>query len=376
MKITALSTLLCFALAAQAADKKPAPTANPAEKGAAKSEDLSTFKTADTLWAHLAELRKEPHVQPKSREEMIAIVQDWFGKQRAAADAFVQKYPADSRRWEAKMVGLQATMQLSQIPGGAAKVNADEVIKEIDTIVAAPDASADTKGEAEFVKTMMLSGKIDKDKPETAVAFLAAGDGFLEKYSAHKLAGEMRQFQIQVASGNDTPQTSAVLKKYAEGKDEKLASAAKEILAQREKMKELKTKPVALKFTATDGSEADLGKMRGKVVLVDFWASWCGPCIAEAPNVVATYKKLHDKGFEILGISLDQDKAAMEGALTKQGMTWPQFFDGKGWENSISKSFGITSIPAAWLIDKKGMLRETNLRGPELGAGVEKLLAE
>lgn len=120
----------------------------------------------------------------------------------------------------------------------------------------------------------------------------------------------------------------------------------------------------------------DLEKLRGKVVLVDFWASWCSPCIAEMPNVVATYQKLHGKGFEVIGISLDQDKEAMEGSIKKLGMPWQQYFDGKGWQNTISTAFGIDSIPAAWLIDKKGMLRETGLRGEALGAAVEKLLAE
>ena len=372
MKTPALSTLafLCLALAAHAADKPSAP--------APKSADLSTFTTADALWAHLGELRKEPDAKPKSREEAIEMAQGWFGKQRAAAAMFAQKFPADPRRWDARMMGLQATMQLSQLPGAspASKVGAEDILKEIDAVVAAPDAGMNAKGEAEFVKTMMGAGQLDKDKPETTAAFLAAGDAFMAKYAAHKLAAEMAQIQVQVASGLDTPETNAVLKKHAASKDEKLAGTAKDLLAQREKMASLKTKPVELKFTATDGKEVDLEKLRGKVVLVDFWASWCGPCMSEAPNVVETYKKLHDKGFEIVGISLDQEKEAMEGALKKQGMTWPQYFDGKGWENAIGKSFGISSIPAAWLLDKKGMLRETSLRGPALGAGVEKLLKE
>jgi hypothetical protein len=77
-----------------------------------------------------------------------------------------------------------------------------------------------------------------------------------------------------------------------------------------------------------------------------------------------------------VGISLGQDKAAMEAAMKKHNMVWPQNFDGKGWQNEIATRFGIKSIPAAWLFDKKGMLRETSLRGEELTAGVEKLLKE
>ena len=113
----------------------------------------------------------------------------------------------------------------------------------------------------------------------------------------------------------------------------------------------------------------------GKVVVVDFWATWCGPCVQEVPNLVKAYENLHSKGFEIVGVSLDQDKAKLEGFTKEKGMTWPQFFDGKGWQNEISSRFGIQSIPAMWLINKKGMLVSTNAR-PKLKDQVEKLLAE
>jgi thiol-disulfide isomerase/thioredoxin len=134
-------------------------------------------------------------------------------------------------------------------------------------------------------------------------------------------------------------------------------------------------KPIDLKFTAVDGSEVDLAKMRGKVVLIDFWATWCGPCVGEVPHVVEAYKKLHDKGFEIVGISLDKDKQRLLNFTKEKGMTWPQFFDGKGWQNEISSRFGIHSIPAMWLIDKQGMLATTQARG-DLAGEVEKLLAK
>ena len=115
--------------------------------------------------------------------------------------------------------------------------------------------------------------------------------------------------------------------------------------------------------------------MSGKVILIDFWATWCGPCVAEVPNVVKAYEKLHDKGFEIIGISLDKDQAKLEAFIKEKNMTWAQYFDGKMWQNEISTRYGINSIPAMWLVNKKGMVVNTNAR-PNLEAEVEKLLAE
>jgi thiol-disulfide isomerase/thioredoxin len=134
-------------------------------------------------------------------------------------------------------------------------------------------------------------------------------------------------------------------------------------------------KPVEIKYTAVDGREVDLTKMKDKVVLVDFWATWCGPCVKEIPNVKAVYEKLHDKGFEIVGISFDQKQDALEKFVKDKSMGWPQYFDGKGWSNKFGKEYGINSIPTMWLVDKKGNLRDVEAR-EDLAGKVEKLLAE
>jgi len=128
-----------------------------------------------------------------------------------------------------------------------------------------------------------------------------------------------------------------------------------------------------LKFTDLNGNKVDLADFKGKVVLVDFWATWCGPCVGEIPHFVEAYEKLHSRGFEIIGISLDSDKAALTKFTAEKKMTWAQYFDGAGWKNEIASNFGIHSIPAMWLVDKHGKLASMNARA-NLKADVEKLL--
>jgi peroxiredoxin len=125
-----------------------------------------------------------------------------------------------------------------------------------------------------------------------------------------------------------------------------------------------------------DGKPLSIASRKGKVVLLDFWATWCGPCVAELPNVLKTYEKYHDKGFEIIGISLDSDKEKLTSFIKAKNMTWPQYFDGKGWENKISTQYGIRSIPSTYLIDKEGKVLAIGLRGEALEAAVGKALGE
>ena len=121
-----------------------------------------------------------------------------------------------------------------------------------------------------------------------------------------------------------------------------------------------------------NGKEIALSSLKGKLVLIDFWASWCGPCRKEMPNVVKIYSKFKNKGFEIYGVSLDQDKEKWMEAITKDGINWPQVSDLKYWDNVAAKIYNVQGIPYTVLIDKDGKIIAKNLRGQEL----EKKIAE
>jgi thiol-disulfide isomerase/thioredoxin len=131
-------------------------------------------------------------------------------------------------------------------------------------------------------------------------------------------------------------------------------------------------------FNVTDaaGGNFSLTLFKGKVVLIDFWATWCGPCREEMPNIVSLYQTYHPQGFEIIGVSLDTDRDALVNYTQQMGMTWPQCFDGQGPNNQIARKYGINAIPMTYLLDRNGIIIGKSLRGNELNAALEKAFAQ
>ena len=195
-------------------------------------------------------------------------------------------------------------------------------------------------------------------------------------------AGEIKESLVvtaaQLFEQNKTVFTASfdvLLKEVEQSKNPKIAQFAARML------NEFFRNPVGKDFPAfpaakktTDGKDLTIERFKDKVLLVDFWATWCPPCRAEVPELVKVYKAYKDKGFEILGISFDEDKDAFESYVKENDMPWPQYFDGKGWENEVGPTYGIQSIPAMYLVDGSGKILATDLRNGKLEEELKKIL--
>ncbi len=127
--------------------------------------------------------------------------------------------------------------------------------------------------------------------------------------------------------------------------------------------------------TSTEGKVVDLTAYRGKVVLVEFWATWCGLCRDELPNLKAAYANHHDRGFEIIGVSLDTEADKLAAFTKENQMPWPQIFEGRGWKNPLVTSNGIHALPGLFLLDREGRIAAKGVHGERLQAKIAELLA-
>lgn len=130
-----------------------------------------------------------------------------------------------------------------------------------------------------------------------------------------------------------------------------------------------------LKFKALDGREVDLEGLRGKVVLLDFWATWCPPCMEELPQVRDAYERFHKQGFEVIGVSFDMERRQLEEVVKHERIAWPQYFDGQGQSAAPGKTFGILHWPTMWLVDRNGVIRYISA-GQRLDKKIATLLRE
>ncbi len=220
--------------------------------------------------------------------------------------------------------------------------------------------------ETELVAELQEFGSIfekhkDAPIPERGQILLAQANLYLEVLNRPERAVEViKQIKrdcpgLELSGGTD--HLIAVLQRSAEQKK------IRESLVVGVKFPDFDAKDLA-------GNPLSVSRFKGKVVLVDFWATWCFPCMIELPNVLEVYKKNHKQGFEIIGVSLDDSRPTLERFLKEKAIPWPQYFDGLAWGNKLVLKYGVNNLPATYLIDRKGKIIGKDLRGDELAAAV------
>ena len=173
-------------------------------------------------------------------------------------------------------------------------------------------------------------------------------------------------------------ETEALFKEILESgsTNRKIVGMASRELARVKILRKLTIGSPAIDFStvSSEGEKVTLSAFKGKVVLLDFWASWCAPCRQEMPNVKKVYEDYNGKGFEIIGISLDESREKFKGYVNMYALPWVQIFDGKGWMSRIGQLYAVNAIPATVLLDQQGNIRYKNVRGKELRRAVDALI--
>ncbi|HLH54277.1 MAG TPA: TlpA disulfide reductase family protein [Verrucomicrobiae bacterium] len=251
--------------------------------------------------------------------------------------------------------------------------------------------STNTAAELQALVSKVQDKLHDGKKTESDLApELKEFDSLLEKHKSEKnddtaqivLMKAMLYLEVLDNTEKGTELVQQLKQDYPDTKAGKNADAILENIKSQEAAKKIQR---ALVEGATfpdfdekdiDGKPLSVAGYKGKVVLLDFWATWCGPCVLELPNVVKAYEKHHDQGFEIIGVSLDQDEERLKSFIKQKNVTWRQYFDGKGWSNKLAQKYGIQSIPATFLLNGEGKIIGRDLRGEALEEAVTKALGK
>ena len=315
---------------------------------------------------------KQANVRPASRKEMMAYMRDVAAVSLQAADKILaQVKPADPLHDPAAKMKLESLMMLGRF--GDEKAAADMAT------YAATLTNSPSKDLANEARRLVLVSE--------AQQILSSGDAKAAEGLVAKTAAMLAADPDDVQSAGLAMQLAGAFEHMPGG--EAVAAAAyrsfgpamaKSSNEQIQKMGEsfagtlrrlsLPGHPMEINGTLLNGKPFDQKTLAGKVVLVDFWATWCGPCVAEIPNVLEQYEKYHKDGFEVVGISLDQEREALEKFVTEQKLPWPILFEepkGDGWQHPLATFYGISGIPTVVLIGRDGNVITLDARGEKLG---------
>jgi thiol-disulfide isomerase/thioredoxin len=325
-------------------------------------------EAAETDWTKLVQLEKRCEEKPAAGESAVEFYAQRDRDLFNAARAYVRKYPNDSHAGTA----LEWELESAEFPGSATERSSllDQLENETRSFIASHSLP-------EWLRLQMtarlIHQRLNNDDLITNESATQLGQQIADYLKENP--ADPKRLSLQMARANllyrvDAQKAKSFLEELVRDPDQQLVQASRARLAKAE----LLGKPLDLHFTATDGSAVDLAQLRGKVVLIDFWASWCPDCVRELPEIQKLDQTYRASGLVILGISLDRDRQAMANFLTKKGINWPIYFDGKGWNNTYAVQYSVRQIPEIWIINKDGIVETTSADVSTVDDTVQRLL--
>ncbi len=313
-------------------------------------------------WLHILDLKKQLSADaPPGVNEVDFSAPVEAELHRAVID-YTNTFPDSPNLDEARLLALKTVAFPASVEQRRAIFAGQEKLLDTLTHSTVPPL---VRKEAERTVLRQYLDHLDLiTQPEDAAKLEARLASYVTRFPADPKIGALQVRRVDLLEMVNPTVAAALLAGLAASDDPAVAAAAKG----RQERQALLAAPLDWKFTAVDGSAVDLTQWRGKYVLVEFWASWCPDCLRETPDVLAAFSKYHEKGLDVVGVSLDHDKDALIGFLKKHRVPWPQMYDGKGWEAEVPVRYGVKGIPEIWLVDKEGKVVASGLHGSQLDA--------
>jgi len=313
--------------------------------------DAAPLRNVDDALARIIAVLDRPARTPAQHEHNVTVALTML-------DQFERDHPEPEHRATAALIRAQCHLGLEDYP---------RALAEIDTALALP------LGQVHAPVARYLRGRIliFMNEHEEGIATIRH---MLRDSPNHDIAPEARLTLAQaLADGGQGKAAAALLDTVVRAGRPTWAVQAAQMMIPAFRM--IGERAPDFDTEALDGGRISLGLYRGRVVLLDFWATWCAPCRVTMPDVIRLYHRYHSRGFDVIGISLDHSPESLRDYVSRQGIPWRHVFDGLGWNSSLAKLYEVTGIPKTFLVDKDGRVSAIDLRGERLEAAVQRLLA-